>query len=109
MPDMTPSRTARAACQPSFGLADARIVASAARLAPNTPDATRAAPAARWLARGVVVAGLTVLAACGQKGPLFIPDDAGKPIPPTTSATYPSSSTATRTTSQNRATFPTLP
>jgi predicted small lipoprotein YifL len=57
----------------------------------------------------MVLAGLTLLAACGQKGPLFIPDDAGKPIPPTTSATYPSSSTATRTTSQNRAAFPTLP
>ena len=61
------------------------------------------------MARGVVVAGLALLAACGQKGPLFIPDDAGKPIPPTTSTTYPSSSTATRTTSQNRSTFPTLP
>jgi predicted small lipoprotein YifL len=106
MPDMTPSRTARAACQPSFGLADARIVASAARPACNTPSA---APAARWLARGVAVAGLALLAACGQKGPLFIPDDAGKPIPPTTSATYPSAPTTTRTTSQNRSTFPTLP
>lgn len=99
---MTPSRTTRAARQPGSGLADARIVASGARRLPNTP-------VARWLARGVVVAGLTVLAACGQKGPLFIPDDAGKPIPPTTSQTYPSSSTATRNTSQNRATFPTMP
>lgn len=55
---------------------------------------------------------LGLLAACGQKGPLFIPDENGRRTP-VTSSTLPnppgSLNSPTRTTSQSRPTFPTLP
>ncbi len=105
MPDMKHSRTARAACQITLLVTDPGIVASARPATPISPAARRLK-----LAAGAIAFGL--LAACGQKGPLFIPDENGNrttATTPTLPAQPDSLNSPTRTTSQSRPTFPTLP
>lgn len=101
---MKPSLLQRGACQNDSIVADAVIVATARPAPASNPARSRAG-----LALGFALLGL--LSACGQKGPLFLADENGKPLPPATSSVYSPASptTPSRTTSQNRPTFPTLP